>query len=120
MVSCSLLLWCQLKHEICKLVPNNAGLDRICIVISFYQLVIFTFQKPSREGKAVGCLQNKKLGLVMKTLQEGDRGRRETAFYRKIFVDDPEANLTDKDSILFLRDFVPKFYGLVQVMIIQP
>ena len=48
----------------------------------------------------------------MKALQEGDRGRREALFYRRIFVEDPR---DDKDAVMFLRDFVPKFHGVVQV-----
>ncbi len=50
----------------------------------------------------------------MKTLQEGDKGRREADFYRKIFT---EQTLTgaDEEAVLLLRDLVPKFYGIVQV-----
>ena len=48
----------------------------------------------------------------MKALQEGDRGRREALFYRRIFVEDPG---DDEDAVTFLRDFVPKFYRVVQV-----
>ena len=50
----------------------------------------------------------------MKTLQEGDRGRREAGFYRQVFVDDAK-NGDDKEAISFLRDFIPRFYGIVQV-----
>ena len=51
----------------------------------------------------------------MKTLQEGDRGCREMAFYRKIFVEHHHAD-QDRDAVLFLRDYIPRYHGIVQVL----
>ena len=48
----------------------------------------------------------------MKTLQEGDRGSREANFYHKVFVDQYADQ--DRDAILFLRDYIPRYYGKVQ------
>ena len=50
----------------------------------------------------------------MKTLQEGDRGSREANFYHKVFVDQYADQ--DRDAILFLRDYIPRYYGKVQVL----